>query len=128
MNIVKAFYDTDVLTRHGTRPYLQESTQVIARVLAGVDLPNRRRCYHKLLRLVLCADGPRYFCNVDSEIFGHRGIGYFFYDETFASAFIAEALIHRGRFRPIVDALIRRCCTAGTHLWGLLPTKRVSLV
>ena len=121
LKLIKALFDDDALKKKVGGKYLERSTDYIKKVLAEQNLPQRKSQYHRLLGLVLTAQGPEYFANLNANSsVGFRRIGYAYYDESFATAMFRESLSNHGRFRTTYSAFVGRTCAAGNPLWSLM--------
>ena len=107
LKLIKALFDDDALKKKVCGKYLERSTDYIRKILAGQKLPQRKSQYHRLLGLLLTAEGPKYFANLNANSsVGFRRIGYAYYDESFATAMFRESISNHGRFRPTYSAFV----------------------
>ena len=126
--LVRALYDQQIAA-HGTpSDLLQKSAELIRTWIDESNaVPERmsvETAVDRKLSLCLTGDGPKFLSTALAKTSGsYRSVGYFFYDNSFATIFFSEMVRHKGKAKAIATSLMSFFITKGCPVVFLLPRK-----
>lgn len=126
--LIRALYDQQI-SAHGTPSGLLQKSAKLMRswiddssvVPEGMAVET---AVDRKLALCLTGDGPKYLCAEFAKTSGSfRSVGYFYYDQAFATIFFSEMLRHKGKAKTIATSLMSFFLANGCQVVFLLPRK-----